>query len=569
VWLQDTEGRVKLRPLVDELYIVEKSLQVSRLGDVINWAQAEVIREVERAIAEGRPIRLVILKARQIGISTIIQAILFALAMITENLHALVIGQEIPNSHHLLAMSHHYWDTFPFRETDIWKLRSKAQNQMVWDHGAQIKVATAKNVSTGRGQTIQFFHGSEVAFWDKAELLMTGLQQTIPFEPYTFQFVESTANGVGGFFHQMWVRASSGDPDYPFTPLFFPWHMHPAYKAAGSPLGHLDDEERILSRLLRNIDDLEARLRWRRKTLAGYCQGDLLKLHQEYPTTPEEAFVSTGRNVFAHAELKAWYVPKAFDRGKLSRDGQKVRFIRSSEGELRVYRRPNRDRDYGQYVIGGDMTRSIRGDYSVMQVVHRRTKEPVATWRARCHPNEFANQMMMLGKFYNTAILAPEATGEGGGKEVVGAIIQAGYPRLWQSRKTDKMYGQLELEWGWRNNTRNKESAIARLVRYVHDAANGDPSLSNCRLHDARTYDEMTNYVVNDKGQFENSADIDHDDCVDALYIAYDVVDAEAMYLPPYGTRRPQPIAIGDDELILGKDSWLEDDAQVTGGWGR
>lgn len=509
-----------LLPFVNRLQIVTKDLRVVPLSRVINYAQVDIVGQVTSALNEQRRCRIVVLKARQIGVSTIIEALMFSLAMMLHRMSGLVISHEADSATHLLQMTNHYWETWRFR--DLYTIRHNSIRHMTWeDNGSSIRIATAKNVGAGRSRTIQFLHGSEVAFWDNATALMTGLAQSIPMTSPSIIALESTANGIGGYFYEQWNAAVDGETEY--VPLFYPWHQHPEYTAAhvevGEFLGGLDDEERVLRAI--GIDD--SRLAWRRWALRNLCGGDILKFHQEYPTTPEEAFVVTGSNIFPDAELTACYEPADGVTGYLVEEGGRVRFQPSLDGPLTIYRWPGRDLDRHKYMIAGDATRSVTGDYSCAQVLNRRTWEQVAVWHARIDPVSFGDQLTLLGRYYNWAILCPEI--QGAGDATISRLISLNYPFLFEHRKAERIPGQPEQVYGWWSGVRAKQEAIGNLLKVVVDGGQGRGGIV---IHHHKTYQEMRAYVSDERGGFKNGASEKHDDTVTALAIAITCVLYEA-----------------------------------------
>lgn len=507
-----------LLPFVNRLQIVTKELRVVPLSRVINHAQRQIVQQFNDSINDRRPARIIVLKARQIGVSTITEALMFSLAMMLNRMSGLVVSHEADSAAHLLAMTNHYWETWRFR--DLYTIRHQSINNLRWDdNGSGIRIATAKNVGAGRSRTIQFLHGSEVAFWPDAVTLMTGLANSIPDTHPSFIVLESTANGIGGYFYDQWNAAVDGESD--FTPLFFPWHQHPQYTAThlqlagetdiASILGALSDEERVLRAL--GISD--ERLIWRRWQIRNKLNNDVMKFHQEYPTTPEEAFVVTGHNVFPEAELTTCYEPMEPAQGYLVEEGGKVRFQPSLDGPLAIYRWPGRDMTRCKYMIAGDATRSITGDFSCAQVLNRRTWEQVAVFRKKIDPVSFGDQMTLLGRYYNYAILCPEI--QGAGDATISRLISLQYPFLFEHRKAEKIPGQPETVYGWWSGVRAKQEAVGNLLKVVVDGGSGAGGIV---IHDHKTYQEMRAYVSDDKGGFKNGASEKHDDTVTALAIA-------------------------------------------------
>jgi hypothetical protein len=417
---------------------------------------------------------------------------------------------------HLLNMTNHYWETWAFR--DLYTIQHNSVRHMTWeDTGSSIRIATAKNVGAGRSQTIQFLHASEVAFWDKPVDLMTGLAQSIPITFPSFIALESTANGIGNYFHDQWNAAVDGESEY--VPLFFPWHQHPQYTAAhiglGATLGPLDDEERVLKAL--GISD--DRLVWRRWAIKNNCNNSLLQFHQEYPTVPEEAFLVTGHNIFPEGDLTRCYEPMNGLTGYLVEEAGKVRFQESLGGPLTIFKLPGDSMERHKYMIAGDATRSVTGDYSCAQVLNRRTWEQVAVFRKKIDPVSFGDQMSMLGRFYNWAILCPEI--QGAGDATISRLISLNYPFLFEHRKAEKIPGMPETSFGWWSGVRAKQESVGNLLKVVVD--------HDITLHDHKTYSEMRAYVSDEKGGFKNGSGEPHDDTVTALAIAITCTMYEAV----------------------------------------
>lgn len=532
--------RAWLQPNLHRLWIRKKNLEVVRLGPSLTPPQKHLVTAVEEQMSAGRPVRFIILKARQMGVSTLIEAIGFTASFTLRGMRGIVVAHDNPSAEHLLSMTHFYWSTWPFKQ--LFTPTSEARNRLSWrETESMLQIATAKNVETGRSRTLHFVHNSEAAFYPNPDL-MSALNQAIPREPFTFHFIESTANGVGNWFYRFWNAAREGEVDY--IPMFYPWWRHPTYTAEGigqsyrllRPLTNLDSEERVLLRALRKIgltdEEIKSRLIWRRAVLNTECQGDLLVFHQEYPSTDEEAFVSTGSNVFDLDKLKAVYEPEDGERGNLVRESGIVRFVPSHTGPLRIYRRPRKD---GVYMVGGDASKAaVKGDYAVAQVIDRRTYEQVATFRQRMVPELFAQELMKLGDFYNHAMLAPENNMSGG---AVAAILRTSYyDNVFMHRKANRVPGQIDRMYGWLTNMQTKAEAVGALQALLHETymgIRGEGIDTGFRIHDEATFQEMKGYIVNSQGGFEASGaeHAEHDDTVMALAIAVVCTKYEAHNL--------------------------------------
>lgn len=520
----------RLLPLVQELFILTKDLSIVRLGDVMNYAQRDFVKRCERQLAQRGQIRIAVLKARQIGISTIIEAIAFVLSMMYDNYNSLVISHEDKSAGAILEMSRRYWETYIFGK--FHQERYNGQKHLAWDNKSDVDIATAKNIGAGRSRTIQFLHASEVAFWPNPDVLMTGLRQSVPQFGLNCIFIESTANGVGNYFHKIVNGAMRGENEYEFA--FYPWFEHPEYTAqfiAGDQLAaynlHNLDEEELRLRNHHGIDD--ARLLWRRWAIANLCQGDVEKFHQEYPTTPHEAFISTGRNVFPLPRLLEHYEPLHGRRGRLIRNNQRVQFVDDPQGYLTMFAEPSSDKEWGVYLVPGDPTHTTAGDNACMQVINRRTLEQVAVYRRKIDPIAFGKDMQLVGAYYNGALLAPEKTGPG--YATVGCIVADEYPNVHQMQNVARLQGAPignDL-YGWLTNRETKHLAISHLLKALMDPlVKFGNQTYGLLIHDEATLLEMRDYVTTPDGQgYSNSDGSEYDDGVMSMAIGIAVHNIE------------------------------------------
>lgn len=511
---------MKLLPLICQLKITTKTRGTVKFGLVMNAAQRDLIMECERQLTAYGRIRIIVLKARQIGMSTAIEAVIFVLTLMNDHFQSLIVSHEKDSAAHLLNMTRTYWDTYIFN--DMHEEKYNGRTHLSWgDMDSGVQIITAKNEKGGRSRTIHALHASEVGFWDNAPTLMPSLNNAIPSSGLTAVFLESTANGVGNYFHEMWLGGVKGDNEY--TPRFYPWYRHPEYKITNLPidarekyshLGELNEEENILREMGLGPD----RLLWRRWCIANNCQGSTDVFHQEYPTTASEAFLSTGTNVFKLPLLARHYQPVTNSRrGRLISVGNTVKFVEAVDGELTVFRNPSKTQDY---IIAGDATWTLEGDYACAQILNRRTLEQVAVYRKKIDPVHFATDLYLLGVHWNTALVAPER--EGPGYATIGALLALSYPNVYRGPKLDHTPGKLVGDqYGWGTNKQTKPLAISHVVNVLSQPLEHVGQVTyGLLLHDPVTFDELQNYVTDGRGGYCNSDGSDHDDTVMALGIA-------------------------------------------------
>jgi hypothetical protein len=544
-----------LRPLFRQLTIKSKNLDQRKydldyidpdptVGD-FGWAQRPYVDEVERQYNDGKPVRIIVLKARQLGISTATEAILFLWNFLHPGTSSGVLAHEDTPAQGLFEMMKLYWDTWPHK--GLYNLKYGTRRQMQWlETRSNVRVGTAKNPEGFRGSTIHALHASEVAFWPDAGTLWTGLSQAIPKKPRTFIVLESTANGVGNWYHDMWNAAVEGDVD--FVPMFFPWFGHSEYRAFNS-LSHsdLNSDERQLF-LLSTIqtydsvrplseDEAMAAVAWRRWKIRD-LNGDVNKFRQEFPSTPEEAFLTTGNPIFPHESILECYRPQRGARGAFYRAASgRVVFKHDSQGPWVIFRQPSADVRPDKYFVAGDPSETIVGDPCCIQILNRQSLEQVAVFNTRMNPVAFADQMILGADFYHHAMVCPEV--EGGGQATIGAILAKGYDNVWADHRPDRMRSSINV-YGWSTNYQRKQWAIGELQKLLLD--------NSIVIHDKLTYVELTNYVQRDDGTYGNGSSSTHDDAVMALAIAITASKAQGLYLP-YGDRQYEPVDIYTSEL--------------------
>lgn len=488
-----------LLPLCRSFFILDKT------GSVVpfepNWAQSEVLSHIKSDYEANKPSRLLCLKARQLGISTVAQAVVFAMAVHPEipNVTAAVIAHESQPAEYLFGMTKRYYQTWPFR--DFYPARYSSRRQLTLDgQDSTIYVMTAENPDALRGRTYRVAHASEAAFWKDPVAAMLALNQAMPPIRGNIQIIESTACGLGNWFHETWEEAVAKKNDY--TPLFFPWWKHHEYipcqglgcrdgtcetcKTKTSGLKPRNTEERELLKL----GATKAHLAWRRWAIPNRTLNNIDLWNQEFPATPEMAFIASGVNAFNLTDLKVVYKPEKPDIGKFVVSGGEVKFVTHPEGAWRIYRQPSTETvagsKWGEYMIGADPSfGSIDGDYAAAHVLNRRTKEQVATFHGRIDPSSFADELALAGKYYNLATIAVET---GGGGIATIERLRHTYPRLYQRRVFDVVPGQdrSERQIGWETTWKTKAHMILKGVETV---AKGD-----CTIHDEATFKEARTF---------------------------------------------------------------------------
>lgn len=261
---------------------------------VLNHAQAYLHGRLQAQVERTGKVRALVLKGRQQGVSTYIGGRFYWRTTHNKGLRCFILTHEQDATDNLFGMVDRYHEHCP----DLVKPSTGASNakELYFDRlESGYAVGTAGTKAVGRSQTIQLFHGSEVAFWPNAATHFAGVVQAIPDLPGTEILLESTANGIGGEFHERWQQAEAGIGDY--EAIFIPWFWTEEYRRA-VPDGFILTDEELAYQAAYGLD-LE-QMAWRRNKIVELK--DELLFKQEYPATAAEAFQMSGHDSFIKAE---------------------------------------------------------------------------------------------------------------------------------------------------------------------------------------------------------------------------------------------------------------------------
>lgn len=490
----------------------------------LNEPQERLYKIIGNEARQGKPIRLIILKARQMGFSTLTEALIFHRTAVKPNISSMIIAHKDDATTNLFNMSKLFYSYLP----DMLKPARKASNarEIIFDSPAKseggiglnsrIKCATAGGDGVGRSDTLSNVHISEFAFWtgDKMATL-NGLLQSVPAQPGTMVIIESTANGYDDF-KRLWDSAVAGEND--FIPVFFPWFELSEYSKPYDGFKLTAEEEELKTR--HNLTDDQ--LTWRRWCIKNNCGGDINLFRQEYPSTPEEAFIVTGTCVFDTAiiikRINDLQGCKPLKRGYFAYDydGQYItnaRWIDSDRGNIKIFREPDKSRPY---VLGGD-TAGEGSDYFTAHVIDNVTGEQVAVLHDdNIDEDEYSRQVYCLGQYYNTALVGLEANYS---TYPIREVARLGYNRQYVREQPDTFTGAIKKSYGFRTTSATRPVIIANLVQIARDEIQ--------LINDVDTLREMLSFVrIKGKPQAEEG---EHDDLVMGLAITYGIREQQSM----------------------------------------
>lgn len=439
-----------LRAFDDHTTFCRESLVVAdRGGSNIPFecwpSQLKLTRAIQKQRKQGKPVRIRVLKTRRSGFTLGSCSHLFKETAFWPGRRAMIIADHYdPAAIEAFSYIRRFSEGYkPFERfgVPIKAEHLRAADMALYRDGDSPEEPTLSVYSAdkgeirGGGRHLALF--DEVAFWRNAALTIRAAGVMVPDLPETMIIEQSTANGQGD---EWWQRCQSAmDPATAggWAFVFFGWLEDP------NLVMRFEDREGAV-RLQRNLDSEEhvlhtvhhatlEQLNWRRWKILTHFNGRVEDFHQEYPTTPQEAFISSGRPALDPEGLSKMVATEGMS-GELveeQRGPRKMIFFRPRPGgALTIWARPQPNHEY---VIGADPAKGVdvsetkRGsdpDYSVAWVAERYTGQQVALLRGRIRPAPFADLLALMGRLYNDAFLVPEANDAG----FIDALIRTKYP---------------------------------------------------------------------------------------------------------------------------------------------
>lgn len=517
--------KTRKRLLEDFEFWAKHSCKIrTKQGDIspltLNAVQRRFLPHCLDQLATTGYIRSVVLKGRQQGLSTVIHAMIYWWLSQHEGQKGIVIAHKKDSTQTLYDMYKRTHENMPVLLKPSTKYSSR--RELVFDVlDSGLVVATAGGDGIARGETLQHMHLSEVAFWPPtfANENFNGLIQALPQVRNSMAFVESTANGMVGKFYELWNGAVAGTNGW--VPFFSPWYDTVEYRTEPLPsFKRTPEEEEIAAKY--PLDD--AQLYWRRIMIA---QNGLDLFRQEYPFTPEEAFITSGRPVFVQERIQEMLDNRKAPIATLGmEDG---RFVKDPRGELKLFHEvdPNET-----YYIGCDVAIGIKdpdkSDYCVAQVLDG-NKRQVAVWRGQVNPDYYAKTLSALGQHFNMALIAPERNGHGL-LVCVRLWKDLMYPNVFMDLREGQMADKDTLNLGFQTNVSSKPLIIDKL--------RGDVREGEIEINDEATLREMLSFIVTESGKMQ-AEDGSYDDTVMALAIANHIHEGKFT-----------PITVTDDYYV-------------------
>lgn len=513
--------------------VVDKNQQTQPF--FLNDVQLEFIDTLNAAIDDFNDgkitdISLLVLKGRQQGFTTVVTAYQLACSILNRNFQGFTLADKSDNSEAIFQNKAKY----PHSQLpEVLKPTEKFNNrkQLLFEKINSSWAVDTATKDVGRSRTVNFFHGSECAFWkDGIASIQAALGEA--FTKNCIKIYESTANGYNDY-QKMWDSGVHIN-------CFYEWWKTPEYRlnfpsedARQEFLHDIDRKNEWIHERLRWLRDDkhldEEQLYWYYRKYETYIDKRLIK--QEYPCSAREAFLLSGDNVFDTEKLLARIerIQKPIKTGYFSYDYDglrisNIKWVADRNGYINIYRLPNTPA-YTKYCLGGD-TAGDGSDNFTGHVIDAKTGEQVAVLKHKFDPDQYTRQMYCLGMYYKYALIGIEANFD---TFPIKELQRLGYDNQYVREDVDSYTGKMAKRFGFKTTVLTRPTIISRLIQIVRDEVDS--------INDRDTLEELLTIIRNEKGRIE-APEGGHDDQMMGLAIAHQireqvVFEQDEIYVSP------------------------------------
>ena len=534
-------------------------IKTKKGGELVLFKPNEVQRILDAFVSlrleQKKPAWFIVLKARQLGVSMWGLKQQYSRINFNKNHDCLFAAHDDDSTVKLFdrvtVMQENNPEAYPTRVANVRQLKLEHQN-------SSMTIQTMGKGELGRSGEFKDVHLSELAFSDHAEAVMTSVVATMPDEHINHDSVfciESTANGQGGKFYDLWRESTPlFNQKYVSLPesktdrigIFFPWQIFEANQME-VPKGlkeELTDYDCDIFGNEKEIMELWGmslrQIAWRRWQIMNKYDNKLDKFTQENPSNDSEAFLSTGRPVFAQNAImyQRNHLADPLYRATFNEDAYMVK------GQYSMIQIFEPAVEGAHYVLGFDPAEGIDKeekndpDASSVHVIRLDTQSVVAKINTQAEISIVCIQVDRLGRYYNDAWLAFEVNNTMGGtaRQI---FKDKEYPNLYSRESTRKITDEITEEIGWRTDLVTRGALVSDMQEVIRDRIVTVVSKETC--------DQMGFFIVNKNGKAEAKSG-EHDDDVMSLGIAIQMLlkllrmgkQTEIIEQPPlHHTERP------------------------------
>lgn len=468
-------------------------------------------------------ISILVLKGRQQGFTTVVTAYQMSCSILNVNFQGFTLADKSDNAEAIFQNKAKFpYSQLPFQLKPTEKFNNRRQLLFEKINSSWAVDTATKDV--GRSRTVNFFHGSECAFWkDGIQPIQAGLGEA--FTKNCIKIYESTANGYNDY-HTMWESGS-------YINCFYEWWRTSEYQIAFIDETskrefeqRIDNETSWIYKRLKWLKDEKKlnleQLHWYYEKYDKYIDKRLIR--QEYPCTPEEAFLLSGETVFDTEKIqeRLKHIPKPLKIGYFTYnyDGQhitNIKWVNDNNGYIRIYKVPNVPKQT-LYCIGGD-TAGEGSDYFTAHVLDAKTGEQVAVLKRQLDADLYTKQVYCLGKYYSTrnihgryidALISIESNFD---SFPIRELQRLGYTRQYSRTRIDDNTQQPQRSFGFKTTVLTRPTIISNLIEIVREETD--------KINDRDTLLELMTIVRNDQGRIE-APEGGHDDQMMGLAIAHE-----------------------------------------------
>lgn len=547
---------IKIRCKVDFIFCAAMYIFIKpKLGGddihfLLNRAQRKLLAKLEGMRLAGKPIRIILLKARQWGGSTLIQIYMTWIQLFhKKGWNSIIVGHVKDTSLEVKGMFSKLMENMPLwliddeaTEPKVSPFEGSQNIDIINARNCKVKVGTAEKPDSARGGDSSMAHCTEVALWTKTdnktpEQVVKSVCSGIPNTPLSMKIYESTANGTGNFFATEWERAKRGQSD--MQPLFIAWFDIDMYQIP------IDNYEEFVRELIANKDNerdygkylwwlwtkgatLEA-INWYKHTVKGYNNHD--DMASEFPSDDIEAFTHSGKKIFDLYDVeklkKTCRAPQQvgdlYAKEIKGKDALKdIRFIQG-KGELKIWEFPDVSINVAnnRYIVIVDIGGRAKGsDFSDILVIDRYwmiegdRPEVVAEWHGHIDHDLLAWKAAQIASFYNNALLIIESNTletkykkmqlDGNQAPYILDQISEHYSNLYaRDEALESIAEHVPRKFGFHTNTNTKPALISKLIEMVRE--------QGWIERDVEALDEFLTYEKKPDGSY-GALDGKHDD---------------------------------------------------------
>ncbi len=496
-------------------------------------AQRKLLKVLVETAFALKPIRIILVKARQWGGSTLVQLFCAWIQLFhRKNWNSVIAthieeaARNIRSMYTLMAERH---------PKDIQDIRFRAfegssKNKQIVDRGCVIYIGSMERPNSLHSGNYKLVHCSEVGYWKettqrKPSDFVNAFEGSVPLEPFTLVALESTAKGTGNFFHTTWLGAIKGENAY--TPVFVAWWEIDMYS---KPFASYEEMKMFVESMntyelyMFSLGATLEGINWYREKRKSFDND--WDMQEQFPSTADEAFVTSGRKAHhpLHIKQMEMFAKKPTFIGEMFADApsgaeainNSLEFKETAKGEFWIWKKPDTQRLYtNRYVVSLDIGgASAKADWSVIRVLDRLpmmnggVPEFVATYRFHMDQDLTAWRAVQVAKYYCDALLVVESNSlkkfqtEGNFTSTVLDIIAHVYPHLYYRDDPSKIKEGIPLRYGFQTGS-NKSEIVSIMTRGLRDMGFIE--------RDQRMLDECGWYELKQDGSY-GAIDGQHDD---------------------------------------------------------